>query len=63
MLLLVGVCTDLFFPVDSPPSNNRYQIRFLLETPLAVNAGQHVEGTLKMEARRYCLFMSLLNSH
>ncbi|CAK9101384.1 unnamed protein product [Durusdinium trenchii] len=27
-----------------------YQIRFLLEVPLAVNAGQHVEGTLKMEA-------------
>lgn len=27
----------------------RYQIRFLLEVPLAVNAGQHVEGTLKME--------------
>jgi len=27
-----------------------YQIRFLLETPLAVNAGQHIEGTVKMEA-------------
>jgi len=32
------------------PGTHWYQIRFLLETPLAVNAGQHLEGTLKMEA-------------
>ncbi|CAJ1435240.1 unnamed protein product [Effrenium voratum] len=32
------------------PGTHWYQIRFLLEVPLAVNAGQHVEGTLKMEA-------------
>jgi len=32
------------------PGTHWYQIRFLLETPLAVNAGQHIEGTLKMEA-------------
>lgn len=32
------------------PGTHWYQIRFLVETPLAVNAGQHVEGTLVMEA-------------
>jgi len=32
------------------PGTHWYQIRFLLETPLALNAGQHIEGTLKMEA-------------
>jgi len=32
------------------PGTHWYQIRFMLETPLAVNAGQHIEGTLKMEA-------------
>mmetsp|Transcript_1170 Transcript_1170/g.3380 ORF Transcript_1170/g.3380 Transcript_1170/m.3380 type:complete len:601 (-) Transcript_1170:179-1981(-) len=32
------------------PGTHWYQIRFLLETPLAVNAGQHIEGTLTMEA-------------
>jgi len=32
------------------PGTHWYQIRFLLETPLAVNAGQILEGTLKMEA-------------
>ncbi|CAJ1385191.1 unnamed protein product [Effrenium voratum] len=32
------------------PGTHWYQIRFLLEVPLAVNAGQHVEGTSKMEA-------------
>jgi len=32
------------------PGTHWYQIRFLLETPLAVNAGQQVEGTLVMEA-------------
>jgi len=32
------------------PGTHWYQIRFLLETPLAVNAGQHIEGTLSMEA-------------
>jgi len=32
------------------PGTHWYQIRFLLETPLAVNAGQHVEGYVKMEA-------------
>merc|ERR1719343_1439441 len=32
------------------PGTHWYQIRFLLQTPLAVNAGQHIEGTLKMEA-------------
>jgi type I protein arginine methyltransferase len=32
------------------PGTHWYQIRFLLETPLAVNAGQRIEGTLKMEA-------------
>ena len=36
------------------PYSPRYQIRFLLEVPLAVNAGQHVEGTLKMEAFQRC---------
>lgn len=32
------------------PGTHWYQIRFLLETPLAVNAGQHLIGTLVMEA-------------
>jgi histone-arginine methyltransferase CARM1 len=32
------------------PGTHWYQIRFLLETPLAVNAGQHIEGTVRMEA-------------
>jgi len=32
------------------PGTHWYQIRFLLEVPLAVNAGQVIEGTLKMEA-------------
>mmetsp|Transcript_106948 Transcript_106948/g.300759 ORF Transcript_106948/g.300759 Transcript_106948/m.300759 type:complete len:554 (-) Transcript_106948:133-1794(-) len=32
------------------PGTHWYQIRFLLETPLAVNAGQHIEGTLTMQA-------------
>lgn len=32
------------------PGTHWYQIRFLLETPLAVNAGQHVEGYIRMEA-------------
>lgn len=32
------------------PGTHWYQIRFLLETPLAVNAGQHIEGTLTMDA-------------
>merc|ERR1719414_1521711 len=32
------------------PGTHWYQIRFLLETPLAVNAGQHIEGSLRMEA-------------
>lgn len=32
------------------PGTHWYQIRSLLETPLAVNAGQCIEGTLKMEA-------------
>lgn len=32
------------------PGTHWYQIRFLLETPLAVNAGQHIVGTLVMEA-------------
>jgi hypothetical protein len=32
------------------PGTHWYQIRFLLETPLAVNAGQHIEGSIKMEA-------------
>jgi len=32
------------------PGTHWYQIRFLLEVPLAVNAGQTIEGTLKMEA-------------
>lgn len=34
------------------PGTHWYQIRFLLETPLAVNAGQRIEGTLKMEANK-----------
>ena len=38
------------FEENPEPNSPRYQIRFLLEVPLAVNAGQHVEGTLKMEA-------------
>jgi histone-arginine methyltransferase CARM1 len=32
------------------PGTHWYQIRFLLQTPLAVNAGQRIEGTLKMKA-------------
>jgi histone-arginine methyltransferase CARM1 len=32
------------------PGTHWYQIRFLLETPLAVNAGQHLEGYVRMEA-------------
>merc|ERR1719346_406971 len=32
------------------PGTHWYQIRFMVETPLAVNAGQHIEGTLVMEA-------------
>jgi len=32
------------------PGTHWYQMRFLLETPLAVNPGQHIEGTLTMEA-------------
>lgn len=32
------------------PGTHWYQIRFLLETPLAINAGQRIEGWLKMEA-------------
>jgi histone-arginine methyltransferase CARM1 len=32
------------------PGTHWYQIRFLLETPLAVNAGQHVTGHVRMEA-------------
>lgn len=32
------------------PGTHWYQIRFLMETPLAVNAGQRIVGTLKMEA-------------
>eukprot|EP00421_Protoceratium_reticulatum_P042147 CAMPEP_0168456266 /NCGR_PEP_ID=MMETSP0228-20121227/51201_1 /TAXON_ID=133427 /ORGANISM="Protoceratium reticulatum, Strain CCCM 535 (=CCMP 1889)" /LENGTH=588 /DNA_ID=CAMNT_0008471185 /DNA_START=61 /DNA_END=1824 /DNA_ORIENTATION=- len=32
------------------PGTHWYQIRFLLETPLAVNAGQHIQGHLRMEA-------------
>jgi len=34
------------------PGTHWYQIRFLLETPLAVNAGQHVVGTVRMEANQ-----------
>lgn len=32
------------------PGTHWYQIRFLLETPLAVNAGQNLVGTVKMDA-------------
>jgi len=32
------------------PGTHWYQIRFPIETPLAVNAGQRLEGTLTMEA-------------
>lgn len=32
------------------PGTHWYQIRYLLETPIAVNAGQHLIGTLFMEA-------------
>eukprot|EP00928_Gymnodinium_smaydae_P076608 TRINITY_DN5965_c0_g1_i1.p1 TRINITY_DN5965_c0_g1~~TRINITY_DN5965_c0_g1_i1.p1 ORF type:complete len:578 (+),score=155.42 TRINITY_DN5965_c0_g1_i1:103-1836(+) len=32
------------------PGTHWYQIRFMLETPVAVNAGQHLEGTLVMTA-------------
>jgi len=32
------------------PGTHWYQIRFLIETPLAVNAGQCIEGVLKMDA-------------
>lgn len=32
------------------PGTHWYQIRFLLETPLAINAGQHLEGKLTMQA-------------
>jgi len=32
------------------PGTHWYQIRFLLEVPLAVNAGQRIVGVLKMEA-------------
>lgn len=32
------------------PGTHWYQMRFLLETPLAVNAGQRIVGTIKMEA-------------
>lgn len=32
------------------PGTHWYQIRFLLETPLAVNAGQRLEGYVRMEA-------------
>jgi len=32
------------------PGTHWYQIRFLLETPLAVNAGQHLEGYVRMRA-------------
>jgi len=32
------------------PGTHWYQIRFMVETPLAVNAGQHIEGTLVLEA-------------
>lgn len=32
------------------PGTHWYQIRFALETPIAANAGQHIEGTLTMEA-------------
>lgn len=32
------------------PGTHWYQIRFMLQTPLAVNAGQRIVGTLKMEA-------------
>jgi histone-arginine methyltransferase CARM1 len=32
------------------PGTHWYQIRFLLEVPLAVNAGQHIEGHVRMEA-------------
>uniref|UniRef100_A0A7S3U1M5 type I protein arginine methyltransferase n=1 Tax=Strombidinopsis acuminata TaxID=141414 RepID=A0A7S3U1M5_9SPIT len=46
------------------PGTHWYQIRFLLETPLAVNAGQHVEGTLTLDANNlqsyYCkVFMKI----
>jgi len=34
------------------PGTHWYQIRFLLEVPLAVNAGQRVQGTVLMEANR-----------
>mmetsp|Transcript_47837 Transcript_47837/g.84831 ORF Transcript_47837/g.84831 Transcript_47837/m.84831 type:complete len:616 (-) Transcript_47837:86-1933(-) len=43
------------------PGTHWYQIRFLLEVPLAVNAGQHVEGVLKMEANNLqSYYVSLL---
>eukprot|EP00397_Hematodinium_sp_SG-2012_P021083 GEMP01021757.1.p1 GENE.GEMP01021757.1~~GEMP01021757.1.p1 ORF type:complete len:386 (+),score=81.27 GEMP01021757.1:42-1199(+) len=32
------------------PGTHWYQIRFVVETPLAVNSGQHVEGRLEMRA-------------
>ena len=40
----------------------RYQIRFLLRTPLAVNPGQVLEGTLKMKAntmQSYFVYLTL----
>jgi hypothetical protein len=54
----LGKSTGIF--EENPCPEPRYQIRFLLEVPLAVNAGQHVEGTLKMEAKIWFLQPALL---
>mmetsp|Transcript_2025 Transcript_2025/g.5829 ORF Transcript_2025/g.5829 Transcript_2025/m.5829 type:complete len:535 (-) Transcript_2025:157-1761(-) len=43
------------------PGTHWYQIRFLLETPLAVNAGQVLEGTLKMEANNVQSYFIRIN--
>jgi len=56
---LAGWFDALFEGTDKPvtlstapwcPGTHWYQIRFLLETPLAVNAGQRIVGWLKMDA-------------
>jgi len=44
------------------PGTHWYQIRFLLEQPLAVNAGQRIEGTLKMQANNLQSYYLSINA-
>eukprot|EP00928_Gymnodinium_smaydae_P060716 TRINITY_DN4447_c1_g1_i2.p1 TRINITY_DN4447_c1_g1~~TRINITY_DN4447_c1_g1_i2.p1 ORF type:complete len:525 (+),score=105.51 TRINITY_DN4447_c1_g1_i2:1396-2970(+) len=44
------------------PGTHWYQIRFMLDTPVAINAGQHLEGTLVMTANNLQSYYIKLNT-